>query len=170
MASTGANSSGPSPSGSTIASQTQVFDREIGRSFSDFQQHADQCARCRHPLRTYENGKDLCRTGAALSYSITRLLYTRAKHSPNGRFTVQHRYDWEAIGELVRVITHFNQGAYSDEICDPAATAATAPEDAAVDRGSRYMAQLSRHVPVADGGLGRDMPVWPLGQDLRYYP
>ena len=142
MARTGANSSGPSPSGSTIASQTQVLDREIGHSFSDFQQHADQCGRCRHPVRTYDNGKDLCRTGEALSYNITQLLYTRAKHSPNGRFTVQHRYDWEAVGELVRIITHFNQGAYSDEICDPAA--ATVPEDAAVDRGSRFRTDMQR--------------------------
>ena len=161
MARTNANNSGPSPSGSTIASQIQVLDREIGRAFADFQQHSDQCRRCSHPVRAYEQGRDLCSTGRALSYSITRLLYARAGLSPQGRFQVQHRYDWEAVGELVRIIAHYNQGAYTDEICDTAtaAAAAAAPirEDPATEpiyRGSRWEQDQQRR----DNAALRDSP------------
>ena len=154
MIRTDANNSGPWPRDPTIAS-LRLFDKEIERSFFEFHLHSKACSGyCRNPVQTYEQGCDLCPEGCGLSVNITKLLYTRARHSPHGRFKAQYRHDWGAVDGLVRIIAHFNQGFYSNEICYPPATAAahTAPEPVNRDRGTRPTISDVTADPYAQSG------------------
>lgn len=154
MARPGASNSGPRSHNSTSAAeQVQVLDIELQRAFSDFHEHSKWCDGCRNPVRLYEQGVDLCTEGRSLCIIITKLLYARAKYSLDGKIRVQYRKGWEAVDGLVRIITHYNQGHYSNEICDPAydyaAAAAAAASQEHVGLGSQYDADLQRQRDAA---------------------
>ncbi|KAF8251211.1 hypothetical protein K440DRAFT_658993 [Wilcoxina mikolae CBS 423.85] len=139
---------GPRPTG-TITGVIEELDNQIKLCFRDFRNHSMECRACRNPVLAYQEGGDLCSTGRALSVNITKLLYKKAENVPQGKFTVEYKPGWEAVDGLVRIICHYNQGSFTNQIMDvkrfpkvllPPAIEAPAP----IYRGRQYEEYLIR--------------------------
>ncbi|KAF8243076.1 hypothetical protein K440DRAFT_86867 [Wilcoxina mikolae CBS 423.85] len=136
---------------------TEQLDSQIARSFKDFHNHSKECRACRNPVFAYQEGRDLCSAGRALSVNITKLLYKKAEHVPQGTFTVEYKAGWEAVDGLVRIICHYNQGSFTNQIVDvkrfPKVSQPTAIEaaPAPIHRGSQYEEDVARRQRAGNG-------------------
>jgi hypothetical protein len=149
MARTFASTSSPSPQRTATASIIDQLDSQIHRSFREFHDHSKECRGCRNPILAYKEGRDLCHTGRGLTVNITKLLYKKAEHVPQGTFTVKYKQGWEAVDGLIKIICHYNQGYYSNEIVDVKRVPRDTQPAAIENRGSQYEEDLRRHEQAA---------------------
>ncbi|KAF8537327.1 hypothetical protein BDD12DRAFT_228808 [Trichophaea hybrida] len=126
------------------------LDSQIAQTFREFHIHSKDCRACRNPILAYQEGRDLCHDGRALSVNITKLLYKKAEHVPQGTFTVEYKSGWEAVDGLVRIICHYNQGYFTNQIVDVrrfpkvSQPPAIEPAPAPIHRGSQWEEDLAR--------------------------
>lgn len=149
-------SSHPSSRGITVSNSTIIahLSDEIQRSLRGFHEHSKTCRPCRNPVQAYQQSCDLCRTGRDLSIAITKLLYKKAEHVPNGTFQVEYKQGWTAVDGLIRIICHYNQGEFTTKIIDlkrhsaplgtPNSMAMEVYDESAIPRGSMYEEDLRR--------------------------
>lgn len=149
MARTQANSTGPAPLTATNSILAQL-ENEINRSFRLFHDHSKICRGCRHPLESYRKQRDLCEDGRSLCINITKLLYKKAEHVPEGTFTVEFKQGWEAVDELIRIIAHYNQGLATNEIVDIKRLQPRHRMTEVDPRGSNFEADMNRRQQAGD--------------------
>jgi hypothetical protein len=114
MARTSANAIGPTATSSIL----EQLEYQLQKSFREFHEHSKTCRGCRNPLEQYRQKRDLCEIGGALAAQITKLLYRKAEHVPEGAFSVEYKQGWEAVDGLIRIIAHYNQGENTTKIRD----------------------------------------------------
>jgi hypothetical protein len=104
----------------TASSTVEQLDYQLSKSFREFSEHSKTCRGCRNPIEQYRKKRDLCEVGGTLAAQITKLLYKKAEHAPDGAFAVEVEFKqgWESVDGLVRVIAHYNQGENTTMIRD----------------------------------------------------
>jgi hypothetical protein len=142
---TSASTSGPLPQGTATESIIDQLDSQIHRSFREFHDHSKECRGCRNPILAYKEGRDLCYIGRGLTVNITKLLYKKAEYIPQGTFTVEYKQGWESVDGLIKTITHYNQGYFSNKIVDVKRVPRDTQPAAIENRGSQYEEDLRRH-------------------------
>jgi len=128
------------------AGDVEQIDTDLRRQMRDFHNHSKECRLCRNPVLAYQEARDLCPTGRTLCTAITKLLYKKAEHV--GTFTVDYKQGWEAVDGLIRIIVHYNQGYFSNEIVDikkRQPDVSQVPTIEAPPRGSQWEEDIRRY-------------------------
>jgi len=142
---TSTSTSGPLPRGTATGSIIDQLNSQIHRVFREFHDHSKECHRCCNPILTYQDGRHLCYTGRGLAANVTKLLYKKAEHVPQGTFTIEYKQGWESVDGLIKIITHYNQGYYSNKIVDVKRVPRDTRPAAIENCGSQYEEDLRRH-------------------------
>lgn len=128
-----------------VSSIVELINSDLQHQMREFHNHSKDCRTCRNPVLAYKNNLDLCHIGRNLCVTITKLLYKKAEHV--GAFTIEYKMGWEAVDGLIRIITHYNQGDFSNEIVDIKkrhTTVSQVPTIEGVPHGSQWEEDIRR--------------------------
>ncbi|CCX06666.1 hypothetical protein FPQ18DRAFT_302563 [Pyronema domesticum] len=120
------------------------LDDNISHAFDDFHAHSKICHICREPIRRYQAHEDLCDVGIILTQHISTLLYKKAEHCPDGKFSVTYPAGYHAVDQVVRMIAHYHHGEYDLNIMDIRRFPIGPVVDSDHNKGSEYDADRER--------------------------
>ncbi|KAI5820478.1 hypothetical protein BZA77DRAFT_79061 [Pyronema omphalodes] len=139
------------------------LDDHISSAFDDFHAHSKVCHVCREPIRRYQAGEDLCDIGISLTSHLSALLYKKAEHCPDGKFSVTYPAGYHAVDQVVRMIAHYHHGEFDLNIMDVRRFPMGPAPDSNNNRGSEYNADRERRQQQRERRPGTSLDPSPRG-------